>query len=109
MAAHITRALRKKHTPWEAKFWSYVRNRNVSGLKFRRQFKIGNFVADFCCLKSKLIVELDGGHHNIVEQKYRDMERQRFFESQGYKVLRFWNSDVDHNLDGVLLKIIQNS
>lgn len=105
---HITRELRKNMTPWERKLWNVLRNRQVKNLKFRRQFKIGRFVVDFCCLECKLVVELDGGHHLEPENLIADQKRQKYIQSLGFKVLRFQNLDVDSNLDGVVQRIIES-
>lgn len=105
---HITRQLRKNQTPWETKVWNAIRNRSL-GLKFRRQLKISKYVVDFCCPERKLILELDGGHHSEKYQSTSDLIRQKYLESLGYKVLRFWNNDIDNNLGGVIQQIIENS
>lgn len=109
MKEHITRKLRKNQTPWEQKIWSVIRNRGICGLKFRRQFKIGAHIVDFCCVEKKLIIELDGGQHNEQENIKLDDIRKRQIESLGYKVLRFWNTEVDGNLEGIIQTILQNS
>lgn len=108
MKKHVTRKLRRDQTPWESKLWQVLRNRNIEGLKFRRQFKIGNYVVDFVCLSKKLVIELDGGHHSESRQKKKDEIRQKYIESQGFKVLRFWNNEVLENLEGVVQKILDN-
>lgn len=77
------------------------------GAKFRRQVKIENFIVDFLCPSRQLIIELDGGHHNEKTISKKDMERQRKLEVKGYKVLRFWNNDVDNNSDGVTAIILR--
>ena len=59
MKNNIIKILRKNPTPWESKLWYHLRNRNLNGVKFRRQFKIDKYVVDFCCLEKKLIIELD--------------------------------------------------
>ena len=106
---HITRKLRRDQTPWEIKVWNALRNRQIGWMKFRRQFQIGTFVVDFCCIEKKLIVELDGGHHNEDQNRLKDEARQRYLESQGYKMLRFWNNELDANLEGVIEQILQHS
>jgi very-short-patch-repair endonuclease len=108
MHSHITKKLRKNLTPWERKLWQVLRNRGVKEAKFRRQFKIGPYVADFCCLEAQLIVELDGGQHSEIKNKQSDAIRQKYLESLGYKVLRFWNNEVENNLEGVGLRIFEN-
>ncbi len=95
--------LRKESTPAERKLWAYLRGDKL-GVNFRRQHAIGNYIPDFCSPKAKLIVELDGSQH--LEQEEYDEERTKYLESQGYKVIRFWNSDVMNNMDGVILAIM---
>lgn len=107
MEIHVTRKLRKNLTPWEWKLWQALRNRQLNSAKFRRQFKIGPYVTDFCCLSARLIIELDGGHHNEPENRQADDVRQRFLESSGFKVLRFWNNDIGTNLEGVVQEILK--
>lgn len=65
---------------------------------------MGKFIVDFCCNEKKLIIELDGSQHNQIDN-FIDKERDYFFKSHGYEVLRFWNNDIDDNIDGVLEKI----
>ena len=69
---------------------------------------IGHYIVDFCCFEKKLVIELDGGQHNEKYNKLNDTERTRILESQGFKVLRFWNNEVDDNFDGVLETILNN-
>ena len=94
--------LRKDLTPAEGKLWSRIRNDQL-GVNFRRQYAIGNYIPDFCSPKAKLIIELDGSQH--LEQEEYDTERTKYLESQGYKVIRFWNNDVMNNIEGVILAI----
>lgn len=97
------RKLRKEPTPAEAKLWARLRNDQL-GVSFRRQHAIGNYIPDFVCIKQKLIIELDGSQH--LEQADYDEERTRFLDTQGFKVIRFWNKDVMNNIDGVILAIM---
>src|ERR1044071_5183877 len=83
--------LRKESTLAEQKLWSRIRNDQL-GVTFRRQHAIGKYIPDFCSPKTKLIIELDGSQH--LEQEQYDNERTKYLESQGYKVIRFWNKDV---------------
>ena len=94
--------LRKNMTPAEKKLWAYLR-RSQLGFRFRRQHAIGNFIIDFCCIKKKLIVELDGSQH-LDMQEY-DEDRTEHLQSRGYRVIRFWNNDVMNDIDGVILAI----
>jgi very-short-patch-repair endonuclease len=76
-------------------------------MKFRRQYPIGPYIADFCCTKERLIVEVDGGHHD--EQLARDEERTAYLEREGYRVLRFWNNEVMSKLEGVFERIVEST
>ncbi|MDZ7625563.1 MAG: endonuclease domain-containing protein [Ignavibacteriaceae bacterium] len=100
------RELRKNSTIAERRLWQRLRSRNFLNLKFRRQEPIGNYIVDFICYEKKLIVELDGGQHNEFAEK--DIPRTEFLEKEGFKVLRFWNTDVINNINGVLTVIKEN-
>ena len=102
------RQLRKNQTPAERLLWQHLRNRNLNDHKFRRQHSIGNFIVDFCCLQKKLIIELDGGHHNEVEHQITDEIRTNYLMSEGYKVLRLWNYQVLNETEEVLCVIQDN-
>lgn len=97
------RRLRRDMTEAERQLWKYLRNRQMEGYKFRRQEPVQNRIADFLCAEAKLIVELDGGQHGV--QIEADAERTRQLEAAGFAVLRFWNSDVLTNTEGVLHEI----
>src|SRR5512143_1874722 len=98
------RRLRKEPTEAEVKMWSYLRRGNLRGARFRRQHAIGPYVTDFCCPKARLIIELDGSPH--LKQADRDLERTKSLTLKGYRVLRFWNSDVMNDIDGVVVAIL---
>ena len=102
MANEIARKLRKSMTRQEVKLWVHLRSWRERGYHFRRQSPRDGFIVDFVCLKQKLIVEVDGGQHNLAAHATRDRARDGHFMRDGFRVLRFWNSDVDHNLEGVL-------
>ena len=76
------------------------------GYKFRQQAPIDHYIVDFVCLSQRLIIEVDGGTHGSAEQIERDMRRQDYLERQGFEVLRVWNAEVYHNLDGVLEHVL---
>lgn len=95
--------LRKELTPAEKKLWAYLRGDKLNGVNFRRQHAIGNFIPDFVSIKRRLIIELDGSQH--LEQAEYDIERSKYFESLGYKVVRFWNNQVENDLNGVIRAI----
>ena len=97
------RRLRRDQTEAERKLWAHLRSRQLAGAKFRRQHFISPFIVDFCCPECGLVVELDGGQH--VERTEADQRRTAFLQAQGYRVLRFWNSEVFTALDAVLEQI----
>lgn len=99
------RELRKNSTIAERKLWRYLRSRDFSNFKFRRQSPIGKFIVDFVCFEKKLVIELDGGQHN--EQKEVDIKRDNWLRKEGFTILRFWNNEVINNINGVLQVIKQ--
>ena len=82
--------------------WSRLKGRQLLGYKFRRQFSVGSYILDFYCPSLRLAIEIDGESHFNPEAKEYDSRRQRFIESLGISVVRFTNTDVRENLDGVL-------
>jgi very-short-patch-repair endonuclease len=101
------RNLRQEQTPAEVRLWSALRNRQLAGLKFRRQHPYGQFILDFFCVERQLAVEVDGGVHLSAEQAARDLERSEFLAQHGVRVLRFTNEEIDRHLPDVLGKIIE--
>ena len=108
------RALRKELTPAERKLWAALRQKQL-GVKFRRHtcpggrcqgHAIGPYITDFCCIKEKLVIEVDGSQH--LDQEDYDAERTAYLEARGYRVLRFWNNHILKNLNGVI-KVIQEA
>ena len=99
------RNLRKNLTEAEKRLWWRLRRRQVQECQFRRQAPIGNYVVDFVCFAKRLIIELDGGQH--ANRRNLDEARTLWLESQGFRVLRFWNNDIFDNVDGVLSRIEQ--
>jgi very-short-patch-repair endonuclease len=94
------RKLRHQQTDAENILWRELRMHQLDGIHFRRQHAIGNYIVDFCALKGRLIIELDGGQH--LEHEEYDLKRTAYLESQGYRVLRFWDHEVLQDLDIVL-------
>lgn len=86
------RSLRRDQTEAEGLLWMQLRGRRLQGFKFRRQHRIGPYIADFVCPEGWLVIELDGSQH-LAATDY-DAARSRFLEERGYRVVRFWNSDV---------------
>jgi very-short-patch-repair endonuclease len=98
------RELRTNATPQEIILWSRLKN-NQLGVKFRRQHSFGKYIADFYCSEKRLVIEIDGSQH-LDQEKYDD-ERTKFFEILGLKVLRFWNNEININLEGVMVAILE--
>jgi very-short-patch-repair endonuclease len=105
MANSRARLLRANPTDAEQALWRHLRMKQIGGHRFRHQHPIGPYVVDFVCLKSRLIVEVDGGQHNLPGQIGSDEKRTAFLERAGYRVLRFWNNEVLGNPQGVLQSI----
>jgi very-short-patch-repair endonuclease len=98
----VARQLRARMTDAERKFWFALKDRRFAAFKFRRQVPVGPYIADFLCFEKRLIVEVDGGQH---ADSVRDAERDNWLAQNEFQVLRFWNSDVLQNLEGVLTSL----
>lgn len=98
------RRLRREMTPQERKLWRALRIA-LPTAHWRKQVPMGRYTADFACHSAKLIIEVDGGQHGSKAGQAHDAARTAFLTSEGYRVLRFWNNEVDSNIDGVLTVI----
>jgi very-short-patch-repair endonuclease len=98
--------LRNNATEFEVILWSRLRKRQCGGHRFVRQFSVGAYIVDFYCPKKRLVVELDGAQHAEVENRYYDQERTKYLNHLELKVLRFWNSEINTNLEDVLDEIL---
>lgn len=103
------RELRQSSTKAEKILWEYLRNRKLDGLKFRRQHPIDKFIADFYCHEKKLVVELDGAVHDEKMNPQYDQTRTYELAGSGIRVIRFWNSEVENNIEFVLNRIKQEA
>jgi type I restriction enzyme R subunit len=101
------RQLRQKQTKTEEILWQLLRDRQLCGLKFRRQHQIGDYIADFFCHEAKLVIEIDGGVHQIPERLKHDQTRDKYLTSIGFTVIRFSNEQINNDIENVLQTIIQ--
>ncbi|WP_319523815.1 endonuclease domain-containing protein [uncultured Desulfosarcina sp.] len=99
------RRLRKNQTDAEQCLWQQLRGRSLVGLKFRRQHPVGPYICDFVCVDQKLIIEIDGGQHATNREK--DAVRTAYLQSQGFRVIRFWNHEVLAATEAVLERILK--
>ena len=99
------RHLRQNATDAEGHLWRHLRLNRLSNFRFRRQRPIGPDICDFACLKSRLVIELDGSQHS--ENVAYDAKRDDFLRANGFRVLRFWNADVLHRTESVLDTIFE--
>ena len=106
LANENARALRKRLTLQEVKLWVKLRELKPLGHHFRRQAPIGRYIVDFVSFRSQLVIEADGGQHGMPDAAQTDQVRDAFLRSQGLRIIRFWNSDIDGNLAGVMESIV---
>jgi very-short-patch-repair endonuclease len=108
LANEAARALRKRLTAQETKLWVKLRQLKALGFHFRRQAPIGPYIVDFAALAARIVIEIDGGQHAMPRGTRSDDERDVFLRSRSFRVLRYWNSDVDRNLSGVMEDILRH-
>ena len=106
MADERARALRKDLTRHEAKLWLRLRALRPQGIHVRRQVPMTGYILDFACLRAKLAIEVDGERHGIGRQQAHEAVRAMAVVRSGLRVLRFWNHEIDTNIDGVVDTII---
>ena len=105
----LARKLRKKQTPSEQILWECLRDRRLGGIKFKRQRPIGRFITDFYCHEAGLAIEVDGGVHQEKDQAERDRNRSEIINAYGIDVLRIANSEIENNIEKVLVKIFDKA
>ena len=98
-------SLRRGMTAAEWRLWSRLRGDQVQGLRFRRQEAIGPYIVDFVCRQRHLVIEVDGGQH--ADPGPREIQRTRYLEDRGFRILRFWNHDVLAKTDGAMTEIFR--
>ena len=97
----FARRLREKETWAERLMWRWLRDRRFTGYKFRRQHPLDRYTLDFFCKEAELAIELDGSQHGFPEQQRHDAEQERFLQTRGIKTLRFWNTHLRQNSQGI--------
>lgn len=103
----LRRALRQQPIACEQILWGKVRNGQLGGFKFKRQFSVDKYVVDFYCAEKNLVMKIDGATHESDEEVRHDEMRQKFLEEQGLIVKRYTNTDVKENLEAVLENILE--
>lgn len=101
-AKRFAKILRSQTTPAEAKLWQQLRAKRLNGYHFRRQHPIGQYIVDFACVKSRLIIEVDGDTHFNETAEAKDKIRSEFIVGQGWRTFRCTNNDIYKNLNGVI-------
>lgn len=96
------RHLRSTMTPQEVKLWVQSKYLNRQGYHFRRQVPIAGYIVDFAEFTRRLIIQVDGSQHGFEKGKHTDRIRDKYLVEGGFRVLRFWNHEVDRNMDGVI-------
>lgn len=96
------KALRRPLTNAERILWSRLKGRQLHGWLFRVQHPVGPYIADFACVRRRLVVEVDGATHSTLAERQHDERRARYLNSRGWMVLRFWNDEIYRDLDAVL-------
>lgn len=100
VARRTSDRLRNSMTPQEVKVWNWLREQlHPVGWKFRRQVRIGGYVADFASLRPKVVIEIDGDDHGTEDGQEKDRARDAFLQSEGFTVIRFWNSEIGQSGD----------
>ncbi len=106
MANQVARHLRKNETIAEKQLWNELRQLRAQGYHFRRQAPIDNFIVDFACLSHRLVIEVDGIQHDTSEGRKKDSARDAHLHWLGFTSLRFRNSDVSQNIEGVIAEVL---
>ncbi len=98
--------LRANQTDVEKKLWEYLRGKRLGGFKFNRQFSVGPYILDFYCPKMRFGIELDGSEHSESKTRLYDKDRERILQASNIKIIRFWNGEVENDIEKVLKRIV---
>jgi very-short-patch-repair endonuclease len=102
----LSRELRKNQTSAEQELWSKIRNKQLGGFRFLRQYAIGRYIADFYCSKAKAVIEIDGEIHKRAEHIEYDRIRDEVIKAYGIRIIRFGNNEIFGNLNIVLEQLL---
>ena len=98
----LTRGLRRESTDAERRLWQHLRDRQLAGVKFRRQHQFGPYILDLYCAERRVAIEADGGQHYSDDGETKDARRTEYLEAQGVQVLRFTNLEILRETEAVL-------
>jgi len=101
----LAREFRNRPTKAEEKLWKVIRQDQIFGYRFRRQYVIAGFILDFYCPKLKLGIEIDGRIHDRANIKTYDIERENIIKQYNIRIIRFTNEEVDNNITGIIDEI----
>ena len=101
------RDLRTNSTDAERCLWRIIRNKQIRGIKFWRQYSVGPYIIDFYCPRFRLAIEIDGGQHAEEHVQEYDDERTAYLKAKDINVLRFWNNEILGNTEGVVERIFE--
>src|SRR5262245_12491440 len=99
----VVKRLRENATDAERVLWRQLRRKQIGGVRFRRQYRLGQYVVGFVCLPARLVIEVDGGQHGVMQDQ--DRRRTEWLEGERFAVIRFWNNEVLGNIEGVMTVI----
>ena len=99
------RILRDNMTYFEELLWDKLKGKQITGLRFRRQHPIDIFIADFYCVRIKLLIEVDGSIHEITEYQEHDQSRSEILNDFGITVIRFTNEQIIEEIDSTIEQI----
>jgi len=97
----FAKELRANMPEAEHRLWSFLRNKQLDGYRFRRQHPVGKYIVDFACVREKLVIEVDGATHGDDMEITYDVQRSKFLESQGWKIICYGNEEIYKNIDDV--------
>ena len=105
-SGEFARELRANMPEAEHRLWYFLRSKQLGGYRFRRQHPVGKHIADFACVREKLIIEVDGANHGDAHEIAYDKRRTEFLKTAGWRIARYGNEEIYKNIDDVLDDIV---